>query len=537
MEWKPISRPQEKFLSLPDTIKEGFFGGSAGPGKSEILMMYPIVREWFRHPNFKALFIRRNTKQLKMEIIPRAKKIYNAFGGKYNKQDMVFDFGPSIGGGLIFFGHCEHEDDVHNYDSMEINLFLPDEVQSLTEWMYLYIGFERVRTSYPELPAIIRGAGMPGDIGHTWTYNRFIKPAPQGNVKIIGKGGNKRIFIFSTLVDNPKLDPDYTNSLEMMPEAEKKAKKYGDWSAYQGQVFSEFRERHYTTEPDNAIHVIEPFDIPVWWPRICVIDWGFAAFNYVTYTAISPLKRIYVYREQAWKQTKIEIWAPYVKEFLDAENIKKIIVCKSAKQDRGVQHTVQQQTEEALGYTVTLSHNNPGSRVATKLLLHEYFRWETKHVPNKERPVLDIELSEWINRNYGQTAYINYMNRFRELEPENNLPKLQIFKKSPEGIPITMLQEAIKACNYPKNPDGIPAEDVAEFNGDDPYDNIRYVVDGVDRFFEEAEQEMKELEKREALSKNFEIDQDWNKLYQQARYLETIQKNEESLAIRRYRRH
>ena len=31
-EWKPISKPQEDFLALPDTIKEGFFGGGAGPG-------------------------------------------------------------------------------------------------------------------------------------------------------------------------------------------------------------------------------------------------------------------------------------------------------------------------------------------------------------------------------------------------------------------------------------------------------------------------------------------------------------------------
>jgi len=30
LEWKPISKQQEQFLALPDTIKEAFFGGSAG---------------------------------------------------------------------------------------------------------------------------------------------------------------------------------------------------------------------------------------------------------------------------------------------------------------------------------------------------------------------------------------------------------------------------------------------------------------------------------------------------------------------------
>src|SRR6266850_1832488 len=535
--WKPISRPQERFLALPDTIKEGFFGGSAGPGKSEILMMYPIVREWFRHPKFKALFTRRTYKQLKLEILPRARQIYSAFGGKFNQSDMCWSF-EQEGGGLVFFGHIEHEKDVHNYDSMEINLYLPDELQQQTEYSYLYIGFERVRTSYPELPAIIRGAGMPGDIGHSWTFKRFIKPNPKGGVKIVNaKSGNKRIFIFSTLKDNPRIDPEYAQSLEEMPEAEKKAKKYGDYNAYQGQVFGEFREIHYPTEPENAIHVIDNFDIPDWWPCICVIDWGFEAWNYVTYTAISPSKRIYLYREQACKRTKIEMWGPLVKEFIDRENVKKVIVCKSAGQDRGVDHTVQSQIEEALGCSVQLSNNKPGSRVATKLLLHEYLRWELKPVPKIELPIFDMELSQWILRNYGDSGYADYMKKFKEPEPEINIPKLQIFKASPEGIPITMLQEAIKACNYPKSPDGIPAEDVMEFDGDDPYDNIRYVVDSVERYFEEAEQEMKDLEKREALAKQFEINQDWNQLYMQARAMEQINKAESSFAIRRYRRH
>ncbi|HYV52122.1 MAG TPA: hypothetical protein VE971_02405, partial [Candidatus Eisenbacteria bacterium] len=398
--------------------------------------------------------------------------------------------------------------------------------------------FERVRTSYPELPAIIRGAGMPGDIGHTWTFNRFIRPHPKGGVKIRNeRTGNVRIFIFSTLVDNKKIDPTYAQALEELPEAERRAKKYGDWNAYQGQVFSEFRDIHYPTEPPNALHVIPRFDIPSWWPVIIVIDWGKAAWNYVTYTAIAPSKRIYVYREQAWKETKIAMWAPYVKEFIDRENVKKIVVCKSAKQDRGVEHTVQSQIEEALGgITVELSNNSPGSRVATKNLLHEYLRWETKHIPKSEMPIFDTELSQWILRNYGEQGYANYMEKFKEPEPEDNIPRLQIFNESPEGRPITMLQAAIKACVYPKSQDGIPQEDVQEFDGDDPYDNIRYVVDSVDRFYEDAQQEMKSIEKREAIIKQFEETQDWNKLYNQARALEAQQNNDTyDKPIRRYR--
>ncbi len=536
MEWKPISKPQEQFLALPDSIREGFFGGGAGPGKSEILFMYPIVRQFYKNPRFKALFMRRTYPELKREIIPRSREIYTAFGGHFNKSDLVWEFSSGEGGkygdrslGSVFFGHCENENDVHKYDSMEINLFLPDEVQTLTEFIYLYISFERVRSSADSgLPAIIRGAGMPGNIGHTFVNNRFIKPAPKGGKIIIGKGGNKRIFIFSTLADNPKLDPNYAQALEMMPEAEKRAKKYGDWNSYEGQVFEEFREKRYPSEPDEAIHVIDKFDIPDWWPRIVVIDWGFAAWNYVSFTAISPNRRAYVYREMAWKKTKIANWAPYVREFLEKENIKKVKVCKSAGQDRGQEHTIQQQIEEALGVAVQLTTNTPGSRIAGKLLLHEYLRWEQHYTPKNELEKYDEEFAMWLYRNHGDLAYRNYKNRFIEQEKEL-LPKLQIFKESPEGKPIILLPEAIKSCTYDKN----NPEDVAEFDGDDPYDNIRYVIDEVDKYFDESADEFKNVQAREALVKQFEATQDWNQLFRQARIIE--QTGQSMRPVARYR--
>lgn len=534
-EWKPISKPQEQFLALPDSIKEGFFGGGAGPGKSEILFMYPIVREFYKHPRFKALFMRRTYSELKLEIIPRSKQIYTAFGGHYNKSDLVWEFSSGEGNGdrslgAVFFGHCENESDVHRYDSMEINLFLPDEVQTLTEYIYLYIGFERVRTSVPELPAIIRGAGMPGNIGHTFVKNRFIKHAPRGGKIIIGKGGNKRIFIFSTLADNTKIDPSYAQSLEMMPEAEKRAKKYGDWNSYEGQVFEEFRDKKYPSEPSNAIHVIESFTIPTWWPRILVIDWGFAAWNYVTFTAISPSRRAYVYREMAWKKTKINAWAPYVKEHLDNENVKSIKVCKSAGQDRGQDHTIQQQIEEALGRSVQLTANTAGSRVAGKSLLHEYLRWEIPYTPTKEMEPYNEELAMWIQRNHGDAGYQSYKRRFINPEVEQNIPKLQIFDVSPEGKPITLLPEAIKSCVYDK----VNPEDIAEFDGDDPIDNIRYVVDTVDKFFDEAESEFKEIQARQQLVEQFEDTHDWNLLFRRAQALEREHKANQ--AVPRYHR-
>src|SRR5215467_6415985 len=147
--WEPNKR-QSIFLSLPDTIKEAFYGGGAGSGKSEVLLVYPIVRRWYENPRFKQVFQRRTYQELKNEIIPRSREFYIKLGATFNKGDMAWTFprldqhgGTGLGnnGAMIFMSHCENEDDVHNFDSMEINLYTPDELTSFTQYIYIYIAF------------------------------------------------------------------------------------------------------------------------------------------------------------------------------------------------------------------------------------------------------------------------------------------------------------------------------------------------------------------------------------------------------------
>ena len=302
---------------------------------------------------------------LRNEIIPRSRELYRKFGATLNKTEMCWTFprtdqyggtGGTNEGAMIFLGHCENEDDVHQYDTMQICLYTPDELTSHHRMdLHLYYISKESRSKRLGLPSITRAAGMPGGIGHTWTYKRFIKPYPKGGKIIVGNGGNKRIYIHSTLEDNKHIDPTYKQSLQGITiEAERKAKLLGDWDAYQGQVFDEFRDRKFEDEPANALHVIEPFEIPHWWPKIVIGDWGFAAMTWIGYAAICPNKRVYIYSEQHWVKTKIAEWASYVKVHVDKENPRLIRFCKSAGQDRGQEHTIQQQIEEELGQSIEL---------------------------------------------------------------------------------------------------------------------------------------------------------------------------------------
>jgi hypothetical protein len=524
MEWKP-SAPQAIFLSLPYTIKEALYGGGAGSAKTETLLMYPIVHKFHENPRFKQVFMRRTYPELRNEVIPRSKQIYRHFGAKFNAGEMKWEFES---GASIFMAHCETEDDVHKYDSMEINLYTPDELTSFTEWIYLYIAFQRVRTSIGTgLPAIIRAGGMPGGIGHTFVKKRFIDPLIKLGITdlkdarkqpIIGKGGIKRIYIHATLADNPHIDPDYKNSLEALPEAEKRAKKYGDWNAYLGQVFDEFREKLYPDEPDYAIHVIDSFAIPDYWPKIVIGDWGFRANTWIGFGAISPTGRLYVYRELHWKNTLIADWAPVVKKFIESENPKVIKFCQSVNQDKGQEHSIREQIEMLIGRPIELTGNVHWSRISGKALLHEYLRWKQAPKSIIEIKPYDDEHAMWLMRNKGPEEYKNYLDKYNKFDEVEQLPKLQIFKD------CQMLINAIKACIYAKPKDGIPAEDVAEFDGDDAYDGIRYMVDAASQYVTQAKEEFRKIQETSKLENEFKQTLDYNILFNRARALERQQK-------------
>ena len=536
-EWRP-NKKQAQFLAIPITIKEAFYGGGAGSGKSDVLLMYGIVHKWHENPRFKQVFMRRTYPELKLEIVSRSREIYPQFGATFNKTDMAWSF-PS--GAMIFLGHCEDENDVHRYDSMEISLFTPDEVTSLTEYIYLYISQERNRAPKDSgLPSITRGAGMPGGVGHTFTKKRFVDPFPAGNKIIVGKGGNKRIYIHATLADNEDhIDPTYSQSLDGRPEAERKAKKFGDWSAYLGQVFDEFRDKRYPDEPDNALHVIEPFNIPSWWPRFVIGDWGFAAMTYIGFYAVSPHGKLYLYREMHWQKTKIAEWSAIVKSFIDKDSPKTVKFCQSTSQDRGQEHTIHAQIEEALQRPVDLSVNSPGSRVAGKMMVHEYLRWKPKPVISvDDMPIYSEERAMWILRIKGMDAYKDYLALFNPPEPEVNIPKLQIFccnEEHHDGHEFccpTMI-DSIKACNYDKPRNNKPVEDVAEFEGDDPYDDLRYAVDTADAYVNEANEEFRKVQREAAIIDRLNATQDWTAFYRNQR---TLEAGEQIKMISRYHR-
>lgn len=510
--WKPHPR-QAAFLSLPDSIFEAMYGGAAGGGKSEALLNLPIIRGFYQHPRFKGILFRRTYPELESELIQRseAQGIYSGVGGRYNKEKRRWVF-PS--GAIIQFGHLEYDSDVRKYDSAEYSYIAFDELTSFTEYMYTYL-FSRCRSASSKLPAIVRSGTNPGGIGHGWVRARFVEPAPYGTI-IVSRFPDgtalKRIFIQSKATDNPfllKNSPGYLTVLQGMAEKDRRAKLDGDWYTFSGQVFDDYREERFPSEPDNAIHVIDSFHIPEWWPKFLAVDWGFAALTYALWSAISPEGRVYLYREYARKQTRISEWATEIGKLSASEALTDVVMCQSAWQQRGDDLNIAEQFSKYSGLRPRLADN---ARVSGKLLLQEYFRWREKPA-RKILPTAEYsnEQAAQILRTKGMDAYKSYITSFEPEEPETNLPKIQIFQD------LMVLRKTIPLCIYDDN----SKEDVAEFDGDDPYDTLRYNIKAVDLFnFNRLQHKSDKFQKLACVIKEFEENKDWTSFHRKLEKLE-----------------
>jgi hypothetical protein len=529
-EFKANEKGQAEVLAVPDTVFEVLGGGAAGGGKTDIGLMIPPIRQFTDHPKFKALVLRRTFADLEKELVPRQHEWYTPMGAYYNETKKVWIF-PR--GARIQNGHAEREQDVRKYDSAEYNYIDWDESTHFTEFQYLYLSISRCRSSSPDLPAIVRAFTNPGNVGHGFFKRRFINPWPEGRRIIKDKiTGQKRMYIPFLGMDNPHLiknDPGYLKRLEGLPEIEKRAKLFGDWNSYEGQVFSEFRVLHLPGEPDNAIHVITPFPIPSWWPRILWIDWGFAAMTFAIWAAISPKGRLYIYRTHACKGSLIKIWSRDVVNLTGDEELEDLGLCHSAGQHKGEEHTVQEQVAEAFDnkYVIRLADRD---RIGGKNLIHEYLRWMQRPRIRNAEIQYDPELAAGILRKHGEDKYNEYLRMFIDEPDEDNIPKLQIFSHSPEGVENKELIDVIPSC--------VPAEhnpeDVEEFPGDDPYDALRMIVKSAHRYVDQSKEANERRSRRQEILDELERTNNQTRFYQQMEKLE--KENEGTYPIRSHSR-
>jgi predicted phage terminase large subunit-like protein len=204
--------------------KEVLYGGAAGGGKSDALLMAAL--QYVEVPGYRAIIFRRTYPQLSQPdgLIPRAEEWLSktdATGTKYlDGMPTKWKF-PS--GAELHFGHMQYEKDRLNYQGGAYHFTAFDELTHFTAKQYRYL-FSRRRKLKEDIKVPLRtfSASNPGGDGHEWVKQRFIV---EGKLK-------GREYISAKLKDNPSLDSEtYIESLMELDPTTRAQLLNGDWSA------------------------------------------------------------------------------------------------------------------------------------------------------------------------------------------------------------------------------------------------------------------------------------------------------------------
>ena len=269
-------------------------------GKTKALIMDALFR-CLKNPGTTAAIFRRTYQELEDTDIKEAQASYPEGLAVYNAGRHEFRL---VNGSKILFRHCENEADRFKYSGIEIQFLYFDELTSFEQVVYDFIKTRlRAKKSLGVVP-IVRSASNPGNIGHGWVKKMFVDAGPYMSIQTqeiysetLHKAKTIRTqYIPALAMENPFITDDYIFELEQKPEALRKSLLEGNWNAFEGQVFDikdvqeHYKDRLWT-------HVIDPFEIPMDWPRYFSFDHGYSKPFACQWWTIDPAGRAYLYRE------------------------------------------------------------------------------------------------------------------------------------------------------------------------------------------------------------------------------------------------
>jgi len=217
---------QAHFLGLhlqaqkPDEVFEALYGGAAGGGKTDALLMGAAQYAW-RHPEFAGVCIRRSYAELAKPdaLMDRALRWWLPAKVHWNGTDKIFTF-PN--GARVQMAYHGHPSDDMQFQGSAYQYAAWDE---LTHWpdprAYEWVSLSRLRR--PEgsvIPLRALSSSNPGGPGHVWVRDRFVGP------------GATAAYVPARIRDNPYLDREaYVRALSRLHPTVRARLLDGDWSA------------------------------------------------------------------------------------------------------------------------------------------------------------------------------------------------------------------------------------------------------------------------------------------------------------------
>lgn len=288
---KPLPGSQSLAISCP--CNEILYEGTRGPGKTAAqLMRFRRLVGLGYGAFWKGVIFDIEYKNL-ADIISQSKKLFRKFGdgAKFLSSPSDLKWVWPTGEELLF-RYEKNADGYWNYHGQEFPFVGHNELTKRADPEFYESMFSCMRSSFrpedypladgallPPIPLECFSTTNPFGVGHSWVKKRFIDPVPRGTInRQTIKTFNPqteleedvvitRVAIHGSWRENPYLDPTYIAFLMSIKDPNKrKAWVDGDWSVTSGGRFDHLW--------DEAIHVVNPFDIPSGWRVDRSHDWG-----------------------------------------------------------------------------------------------------------------------------------------------------------------------------------------------------------------------------------------------------------------------
>jgi PBSX family phage terminase large subunit len=233
------------YLAIDNECRQLLYGGSAGSGKSFLGCDWQIKRR-LKYPGTRGLIGRAELKKLRLSTLATFFEIctkYNLIAGKhftYNGQDHVINWYNGSQIILMDLADMPSDADFSRFGSLEITDYFVDEASEVSEKC---INILNSRVRYKLINDNPKGL-LTCNPHKGWLYRDFFDAQRNNSIR------KDRRFIQALPTDNPHISPVYIESLQMLPDIDRKRLLEGDWD------YDETKDRLY--EYDDLLRCFRP---------------------------------------------------------------------------------------------------------------------------------------------------------------------------------------------------------------------------------------------------------------------------------------
>jgi phage terminase large subunit len=233
------------YLAIDNECRQLLYGGSAGSGKSFLGCDWQIKRR-LKYPGTRGLIGRAELKKLRLSTLATFFELctkYNLIAGKhftYNGQDHVINWYNGSQIILMDLADMPSDPDFGRFGSLEITDYFVDEASEVSEKC---VNILNSRVRFKLINDNPKGL-LTCNPHKGWLYREFFDAQRNNSIR------KDRRFIQALPTDNPHISPVYIESLQMLPDIDRKRLLEGDWD------YDETKDRLY--EYDDLLRCFRP---------------------------------------------------------------------------------------------------------------------------------------------------------------------------------------------------------------------------------------------------------------------------------------